>query len=137
MIRQLGIAALVLSSLALNTGCIPFGCGAGPVASPNSGNREVHFDDTQVGSSETLQVPFADSVSTMAETIESATISGPDAAAFAVTATFPIAIAAGAQVMLQLSFTPTHSGTSTAQLTLNTAEMGPSPVTLEGTGVAP
>jgi hypothetical protein len=95
----------------------------------------VTFDAVAVGQSEALTVPFEDSVDT-SETITSATITGPDAADFEVVSTFPIAVPAGGQATVRIRFAPTHTGSSSATLVLDTQGMGPSPVELTGTGVA-
>ena len=49
--------------------------------------------------------------------------------------TFPLAIAAGTQAQVQIRFVPTHEGSASATLVLETQGMGPSPVQLEGTGI--
>jgi hypothetical protein len=130
-------AALVVvtATAALQTmGCFG-GCGVGPAEGPNSGNGSVTFDRTSVGASEVLPIPFQDSAF-VDETITGASITGPDAAAFEVISTFPIAVPAGQSVEVQIRFSPTHEGDASATLVLETEEMGPSSVQLDGTGVA-
>jgi hypothetical protein len=140
MSMRLGLAALAVMAAAVHTmGCgggADNGCGVGPASGPNSQSGGVTFDSVALGSSEQLAIDFQDSNASASETITGATITGPDAAAFQVSSTFPISIAAGAQVEVQIRFAPTHEGSSSATLVLDTQEMGPSPVTLGGTGVA-
>jgi hypothetical protein len=121
------VAAMVAASLG---GC---GCGVGAAPGPNNDNGVVTFAAVPVGSSTQLQVPFQDSADTD-ETILGASISGPDAAAFAVIATYPIPLPAGTQVALEIRFTPTHTGPASATVVLQTENMGPSPVQLAGSG---
>jgi hypothetical protein len=133
---RLGIAALAVIAAVHTMGCGGGGCGVGPAPGPNSPNGMVTFNAVALGSSEQLGIPFQDSNPDASETITGATISGPDAAAFKVISTFPISIAAGDRVKVQIQFAPTHDGSSSATLVLDTQEMGPSPVALSGTGKA-
>ncbi len=110
-------------------GC--FACGMAAAPSANVVNGVVTFDPTAVGDSEMLNVNFHDTAD-VTETITSASISGADADAFQVFTTFPSTVPAGTQIMVEIEFTPTHSGPSSATLTLNTQAMGPSPIQLEG-----
>ncbi len=126
ILRVLGVVAVAL----VQVGC---SCGVGPSAGPNNDDGVVTFPPVTVGSSQQLQVPFQDSADTD-ETIDGATITGPDAAAFTVVAKYPIPLPAGTQVTLEIQFTPTHTGSASATLTLQTQNMGPSPVQLAGTG---
>jgi hypothetical protein len=130
---RLGLAVLAVMAAAHTIGC---GCGVAAAPGPNSQNGMVTFDTVTLGSSEQLTVPFQDSNPNASETITGATITGPDATAFEVISTFPMDIAAGTQVSVEIRFAPTHAGSSSATLVLETQEMGPSPVQLEGTGIA-
>ncbi len=114
----------------LLTGCP---CGVGPVPSANVVNGVVTFDPVTVNTQEQLTIPFQDSAD-VSETILSASLSGPDAADFEVLTPFPVPIPAGSEVMLEIQFTPSHTGSASATLVLQTKEMGPSPVQLQGTG---
>jgi hypothetical protein len=129
---KIRLGLLLVSTVAafLLTGC---SCGVGPGQSPNVVNGVVTFDATAVGAPEQLTIPFQDSAD-VSETILSASITGPDAADFEVLTPFPVPIPAGTQVMLTIQFTPSHTGSASATLTLSTQEMGPSPVQLAGTG---
>ena len=135
---RLGLAAVAMMAVSAHLmGCGPSGlggCGVGPSPGPNNQNGVVTFDTVAVGSSQQLPVSFQDSNPSATETITGVTISGPDAAAFQVVSTFPIQVAAGAQVTVEIKFAPTHVGSSSATLVLDTEEMGPSPVQVEGTG---
>jgi len=141
---RLGLAVLaVVAASASMLGCGGLGenpCGVGPVNEPNSPNGTLNgtvtFSAVAEGKSEDLTLPFADSNPAASETLKDATISGPDAADFEVLSTFPIPIAAGTQISLTIRFTPSHTGSSTATLVLDTEEMGPSPVELQGTATA-
>jgi hypothetical protein len=126
----LAFLAVVAVSAAHLIGC---SCGVGAAPGPNNDNGVVTFDAVNVGSSEQLSVPFQDSADTD-ETIDSATITGPDAAAFTVISKLPIAVPAGTQQSLEIQFSPTHTGSASATLVLQTMNMGPSPVQLSGTG---
>ncbi len=128
------LAVVVVAAAVHTTGCIGGGCGVGPAEGPDNQNGTVTFS-AYMGSSEALSVPFEDSAD-VSDTITSASLTGPDAAAFEVLSTFPMAIPAGTQVTVQIRFTPEHTGSSTATLVLETQMMGPSPVDLEGTGIA-
>ena len=128
VLRVLGVVTVALHLV----GCA---CGVGAAPGPNSENGVVGFDAVAMGSSQQLQIPFQDSADTD-ETIDGASITGPDAAAFSVIAKYPIPLPAGTQVSLEIQFTPTHLGAASATLTLQTQNMGPSPVQLAGTGVA-
>jgi hypothetical protein len=128
-LRVLGVVGVALHLV----GC---SCGVGAAPGPNNDNGVVTFDPTAMGTNEQLQVPFQDSADTD-EVIDSVSITGADAADFTVVgATFPMPLPAGTQVTLTIQFAPTHVGTADATLTLQTQNMGPSPVQLEGTGVA-
>jgi hypothetical protein len=128
-LRGLGYLAAVAVVAAQLVGC---SCGVGPSNGPDNHNRTVTFTSVPVGSTQQLQVPFQDSADTD-EIIMGATITGTDAPAFSVIATYPIPLPAGTQVELTIQFAPTHNGTSTATLVLQTENMGPSPVQLSGT----
>ncbi len=129
-LRGVGFLGAVSVVAAHLVGC---GCGMTPSPGPDNDNGVVTFDPVPVGKSEVLQVPFQDTADTD-ETLLGATITGPDANAFTVIATYPIPVPAGTQVMLQIQFEPKMTGTSTATLVLQTQDMGPSPVQLQGTG---
>jgi hypothetical protein len=106
------------------------------VPGPDSQNGAVIFNPVALGSSEELSIPLQDSDPSAHETLTGATVTGADAAAFQVISTFPIDIPAGSQAPVRLRFTPTHEGPASATLTVDTQEMGPSPVQLQGTGIA-
>jgi Abnormal spindle-like microcephaly-assoc'd, ASPM-SPD-2-Hydin len=127
VLRVLG----VLTGVLYQVGC----CGVGAAPGPMDVNGVVTFPPVTVGTSSQFQVPFKDSADTD-EVIEGATITGPDAAEFSVIATYPIPLPAGTEVSLTMQFAPTQVGSSSATLTLQTKNMGPSPVQLEGTGLA-
>jgi hypothetical protein len=86
-----------------------------------------------VGASQTVNVPLVDSNATANETVTGSKLTGTDAAAFKVLSTFPMSLTAGNAISVSVEFTPQHGGTSTASLVLDTATMGPSPISLEGT----
>jgi hypothetical protein len=130
---RLGLWAMVVAAAFHTIGC---GCGVGPAPGDHVDNGVVTFDSVALGSSEQLTLPFQDSADT-AETIMSATITGPDAAAFQVITPFPVPVPAGGTASLEIQFAPTHAGKASATLTLNTQAMGPSPVQLQGTGESP
>lgn len=111
-------------------------CGVAPVPDQNTDGGTVVFGDVSLGQSSRLQVPVKDSAD-VSETILGASIAGENAAAFSVTATFPMVIPAGTQATLDIQFAPTFAGTESATLELETEEMGTSQVPLLGTGVAP
>ena len=127
----LSVLALVVAAAHL-VGC---GCGVGAVPGPHIQNGVVTFDPVSVGASQELSIPFQDSANTD-ETITGATVTGPDAAEFEVMSTFPIPIPAGGQMAVEIRFAPTHEGSSTATVVLQTQGMGPSPVQIQGTGTA-
>jgi hypothetical protein len=131
--RTFALAIATAMAALHGIGCIG-GCGVAPVSGPNTKNGAVTFDPVTVGQSEALTVPFEDSAD-VSETITGASITGPDAADFEVVSTFPIAVPAGESATVQIRFAPTHTGSSSATLVLDTAGMGPSPVELDGTGV--
>ena len=125
VLRGLGVVTVALNLV----GCL---CGVGAAPGPNDDNGVVTFTPLALGTSETLQIPFEDSADTD-EVIDGAAFSGPDAAAFKVIGTtFPVPLPAGTQVSLAIQFEPLHTGTSSATLTLQTQNMGPSPVQVEG-----
>ena len=125
----LAVAAVVAAAHTM--GC---GCGVAAAPGPHDQNGTVTFDAVALGSSQQLSIPFQDSAD-VDETITGATVEGADAAAFEVVSTFPIAVPAGEQASVVIRFAPTHTGDSQATLVLQTANMGPSPVPLDGTGV--
>jgi len=86
-----------------------------------------------VGASQTVNVPLVDSNVSANETVTGSTLTGSDAAAFKVLSTFPMSLPAGTNISVSVEFTPQHGGTSTASLILDTVNMGPSPISLEGT----
>jgi hypothetical protein len=128
----LGVLVVTTAVHAIGCGLIG-GCGVGPSPGPNNQDGAVTFGSVSVGSSEELPVPFQDSAD-VTDTIQSASITGADAAAFEVLSKFPMPVPAGEQIEIEIRFAPGHSGTLAATLVLETAEMGPSPVDLEGTG---
>ncbi len=122
-----------------------YGCGVGPIPdyqpSNDAGAGEitdagvVEFDATELGATVSFTIPVKDSVDE-SETLLSASFTGPQAAAFAVTSSFPIPVPAGEQVSLKLQFTPMVVGTNSAKLVLQTQDMGVSPIPIQGVGVA-
>ena len=112
------------------------GCAAtcGPIPEPGfmTDGGFVAFS-APVGASQTVNVPLVDSNVTANETVTGATLTGTDAAAFKVLSTFPMSLPAGTNISVAVEFIPQHGGTSTASLILDTANMGPSPIPLEGT----
>jgi hypothetical protein len=91
------------------------------------------FYNVPVGTSTMVNVPIQDSAN-VDETVTGSAVTGSDAAAFKVLSTFPMSLPAGNSVSVAVEFTPQHAGTSTASLVLDTANMGPSPIQLEGSG---
>ncbi|HEX8793556.1 MAG TPA: hypothetical protein VF765_21585 [Polyangiaceae bacterium] len=91
----------------------------------------VTFQPIQAGGFEDFEITVRDSADTD-ETILGATLVGDGAGAFAVHATFPLDVPAGHGVALDVEFAPASAGTFDAQLVLQTAKMGPSPVPLVG-----
>jgi hypothetical protein len=130
MKTRLGLSLVSTALALLLTGCP---CGVGPVPSADVVNGVVTFDPATVGEPEQLDVLFQDSAD-VDETLLSASLSGADAADFQVLSTFPVYIPAGTQAMLEIQFTPSHTGSASATLQLQTKEMGISPVQLAGTG---
>jgi hypothetical protein len=153
-LRALGVSLLGIA-LGASLGCGP---GSTPNGSPDSGPLScgvgpepgyqgtsdggqisdagvVEFNPTVLGATDLFTIPVQDTAD-VDETLQSASFSGPGAAAFQVVATFPIPIPAGTPVNLEVEFTPTVAGTSTATLNLQTADMGVSPIQIEGVGVA-
>ncbi len=143
----MAIAFGMLASMAALTGCIGGiggfgGCGVG--ATPTEGDAGaaatvsaagvVTFEPILAGSSEDFEVTVRDSADTD-ETILGATLVGGGAGAFAVLATFPLNVPAGQGVPIDVQFAPDSAGTFDAQLVLQTAKMGPSPVPLVGSTV--
>ena len=122
------------------TGCVT-GCGVGAVptngdagAASVSAAGVVTFRPIPVGSSEDFSVSVRDSADTD-ETILSAMLVGDGADAFTATAAFPLDVPAGQAVPIDVKFSPPSSGTFNAQLVLQTAKMGPSPVPLVGSSL--
>jgi hypothetical protein len=130
---RLGLSAIMVTAAFHTIGC----CGVAAAPDANVVNGVVTFDPVVLGASEQLPIPFMETKSDTSETILSATISGPDADAFQVMTTFPLAVPANEDVSVQILFTPTHAGNASATLVLNTQAMGPSPVQLAGTGESP
>jgi hypothetical protein len=129
------LAVLVVATAVHTMGCgLIGGCGVGPAPGPDNQDGTVTFD-AAVGASQELPVPFQDSAD-VTDTITSASLTGPDAAAFEVLSTFPMTIPAGTQVTVKIRFAPEHTGDSTATLVLETEMMGPSSIDLDGTGTA-
>ena len=91
----------------------------------------VAFYGVQLGTSTTVNVPIQDSAD-VDETVTGSALNGSDAAAFKVLSTFPMSLPAGTALSVTVEFTPQHTGTSNANLVLETANMGPSPIPLEG-----
>ena len=142
-LRLVLAAAIVLPTAALEVGCGGCGIGAvpdsppdgGPVAAQVDGSGALIFQPTPVGTSSTFELRVKDSAYTH-ETILGATFSGPGAADFTVVGGYPIEVPAGAMVTLQVSFTPTQVGEVAATLMVQTRDMGVSPITVTGSGVA-
>jgi hypothetical protein len=115
-----------------------FDCGVAPVEGQEAGAAYVTdagvvtFLNVPPGSHEDFFVAVQDS-SDVSETITGATLTGTGAAAFQVLALWPIPVPAGQQASVPVRFTPPALGTYSAQLILQTANMGPSPVALAGT----
>lgn len=135
---MLAVAAAGASGL---TGCLGGfgGCGVGAVPAESDGGAGasvsatgvVTFETIRAGSSEHYPVTVRDSADTD-ETIVGATLMGSGAGAFAVLTTFPVYVPAGQGVPVDVEFAPTSTGSFDAQLVLQTAKMGPSPVPLVG-----
>jgi hypothetical protein len=147
MTNGLRALAVVVAGIALETslGCI-LGCGVaadpddlaaadgGAIGGQISDAGVVEFAPTVLGATTHFTIPVKDTAD-VDETLLGASFSGPDAAAFQVVATFPIPIPAGTPITLEIEFTPTLAGSSSATLDLQTADMGVSPIEIEGTGV--
>jgi hypothetical protein len=114
-----------------------FECGVGPVYGQDSGAAYVDdagvvtFEPIAPNNSEVYSVAVQDSAD-VAETITGATLTGPGASAFLVQSWFPIPVPAGQQALVTVRFTPRAPGTFSADLVLQTANMGPSTVALAG-----
>lgn len=114
------------------------GCTCG--VAPDSGDPHLDaqgafvFDDTKVGASETLSISVHETADGTDETITAADITGDDSSAFRVVSRLPIYVPAGQSVDVEIEFSPAREGSFEAQLVLDTEKMGPSPITLEGTG---
>jgi hypothetical protein len=133
-------AAVVLPIAATQIGCggcgmaaVPDGPDGGPLGAHVGPNGVVVFDPTPVGTSTTIEQSVKDTANTH-ERILGASFSGPDAADFVVVGSYPIDVPAGTSVSLQVSFTPSHVGTSNATLMVQTEDMGVSPIQVSGTG---
>jgi hypothetical protein len=132
------VAAVGAASL---PGCLGPGDGCGVGAVPTMGDAGtaasvsadgvVTFQTIPAGTSEDFQVTVRDSANTD-ETILSATLVGAGADAFKVVAKFPVYVPAGHGVPIDVQFVPPSASTFYAQLVLQTANMGPSPVSLVG-----
>jgi hypothetical protein len=144
---RLAMTIGMLASTAALTGCIGGigglgGCGVG--ATPTDGDAGtaasvsatgvVTFQAIQPGTSEDFEVTVRDFADTD-ETILGATLVGAGSGAFAVHARFPLSVPAGQGVPIDVEFAPASAGTFDAQLVLQTAKMGPSPVPLSGSTV--
>ena len=115
------------------------GCGVGPLLDQDGGVAYVDdagvvtFETVSVGSEVDFRVAVKDSAD-VSETITGATLAGTGAGAFSVLSSFPIDVPKGQPVVVDVRFAPQAMGSYTAQLILQTAKMGPSPVALRGTG---
>jgi hypothetical protein len=111
------------------------GCGGtcGLILQPGMTDAGVVAFSAPYGSTTTVVVPIQDSNVNANETVTGATLTGTDAAAFKVLSTFPESLAAGSSLSVTVLFTPQHTGASSATLVLDTATMGASPISLEGT----
>jgi hypothetical protein len=143
-----GNAAAAALSLLLASACtqstvgssdpnLDFDCGVAPVPGDNSPTAYVSdagvvtFDPVSPGATALFSVAVQDSAN-VDETITGATLTGPGADAFDVASSFPILVPAGQQALVAVRFAPVAAGTFSAQLVLQTAHMGPSPVALSG-----
>lgn len=91
--------------------------------------------EASVGQTQTYLLSVQDS-SYASETLLGATVNGPDAAAFAVEAAFPINLQDWTTTTLEIQFTPTHTGISSATLAVQTTSMGTLDFSLEAEGMA-
>jgi hypothetical protein len=128
------VTSLAAASTLL-AGCL---CGASAVPTKDDGGGAkvnsdgvVVFDKTEIGDSVTFKVPLHDTAD-VDETLMGATIGGADADSFELHARFPIDMAAGSVVHLEVEFHPTHAGKLDAELMVQTKEMGVSPIEMTG-----
>ncbi|HVY45479.1 MAG TPA: hypothetical protein VHB21_06345 [Minicystis sp.] len=143
-LRAVVLLAVVGASACLS-GCIGFGCGAGPVPTQKHAgdtatvDRDgvVVYDPTDVGDAKRFAIPVKDTAD-VDEVLVGATVAGEDADAFEVRATFPIDMPAGATVHVEVEFHPKRAGTASAELLIQTQDMGVSPaIDLTGDATVP
>jgi hypothetical protein len=115
------------------------GCSVAPLeTSPDGGAAYVDdagtvvFNQIFVGDTEHFQVPLRDSNTDADETLESASLSGPNAEAFKVLSTFPMELPPGQTVYVDVAFAPQATGDASATLAIQTKMMGVAPVQLTG-----
>jgi hypothetical protein len=130
--RGLATILAAASCAVYASGCGKPGCGIGLPPDVTSDGGLRGFSNVPLGTSITVNVPIQDSAD-VDETVTGSSLTGSDAAAFKVLSTFPMSVPAGTSIMVSVQFTPAHVGASTANLILETAMMGPSPITLQGT----
>jgi hypothetical protein len=114
----------------------PPSCGVGPL--PMNGDTAtvsedgtVTFNPIGVGTTAT----FAMAVKESADTDETIIAASSTNGAFKVLSPVPIYVPRGATVSVQVSFTPTTVGDTSADLVLSTAKMGNSHVAVKGAGL--
>ena len=120
-------------------GCM---CGAAAVPTSEKGKGAivdhdgvVVYDQTPVGETVSFEIPVKDTAD-VDETIVSASITGEDADAFEIHARFPMDMPGGETVHVEVEFHPTKSGKASAELLIQTRDMGVSPaIELTGVGV--
>lgn len=137
----LALAAVSVAASVACTGCIGVAsCGASPVPDQQGAGARVDadgvvvYDKLPIGDSVTFAIPVKDTAD-VDETLIAASISGADADAFDVEATFPIDMPAGKSVQVSVTFHPNRSGAISAELLIETKDMGVSQaIELRGTG---
>jgi hypothetical protein len=134
------VSSLVAAAVVVTSGCM---CGASAVPTHEQGkgavveaDGTVVYEHTTIGDSVKFDIPVRDTAD-VSETLMSARITGADADAFDVHATFPIDMPAGKTVHVEVTFHPTKTGEATAELVIETQAMGPSPIELTGVGIEP
>jgi hypothetical protein len=129
MIRAIATAGLSVAVLA-SVGC---GCG-GAYLGPGAGDGGLVTFEVPPGQAQTLQIPVE--TNDASETFTSASVMGLGAQAFQVLTPFPITATAGTPAMVEVKFAPEQAGTFSASLVLDTASMGDSTISIQGTAAA-
>lgn len=114
----------------------PMSCGVAPTPSTGEtatveADGTVVFNPLAVGKT----ASFTMSIRESADTDETIVGGHSTNSAFKILTPFPIYVPRGEAVQVEVSFTPSESGTVSSDLGLDTAKMGTSHVALKGTGL--